>query len=394
MPQRQRRAPAYHTPPPWRLGGLACLLTAPLLNAIALAQPLAQSARASRAGAPVSQATRLAVLEVQGALGSLEERQAWSDAMRAVAIERLEGLGVAVIDRAQFELLLPPSADLSECVGMCEAQVARAVGARWSLSARLAAQGGEGGIWTVTLKLHSLDGALLKVVQRASLPSVEVPAALSSLTAEALAPLAPLDPASRALGRSPQPAEVEPTPEPPPQPPPPSPEEEAAWSHRADGLHWVRVETPAGARCVSERVTATRYGVCVAEGRCGAPGRGGRCPAEGAPAWAPQTCVDAQQAVAFARAVGAYVASEPELRALYVSCPLCVRSAGAVWEWALTPAEQSDLSALPAPRLRAASKRLVVRSEGAGRRLLPPAFRVPDVSFRLARAVRGGGCSF
>lgn len=360
--------------------------------------------RAAALAAPgEGEPARLAVLEVQGALGALEERQAWSDALRAAALSLLQGAGggatIGVIDRAQFELLLPPSADLEACVGMCEAQVARAVGARWSLSARLSAEGGAGAArWTLTLKLHAADGALLAVAQRPGLAAAEVPGALAPLAAEALAPLAPARAAGgadRLSGKrsgvlSSAPSGGVPG-APPPAPTPPPMEEEGAWTHRAAGLRWRLLATAEGALCLSERVPAARYAECARAGRCAPAGAWGRCPGAAAPAWAPQTCVDAQQAARFASALGGAVPSEALLAALYESCPACAQARDGVAEWALTEEEQGRLAALPAPALRAAP-RVAARALGATRRLAPPSFRVPDVAFRVARPAVGGGC--
>ena len=77
---------------------------------------------------------RLAVLEIQGNVGGIAERQAWTDVIRASAISSLATTNISVIDREQFKLLVNPKKNLSDCADLCVVQLTRELGAKWSLS--------------------------------------------------------------------------------------------------------------------------------------------------------------------------------------------------------------------------------------------------------------------
>ena len=123
--------------------------------------------------------SRLAVLELQGDVGTLSQRQAWSDTIRASALQTLNTHSIHVIDRDQFSALINPERDLSDCLGMCAAEIAREVNARWSLSGALTQSKKQ---VIITLKVHDVSGQLLGIEQRLSVLSSLSTGLLSKMT--------------------------------------------------------------------------------------------------------------------------------------------------------------------------------------------------------------------
>ena len=80
---------------------------------------------------------RLAVLELQGEIGTIQQKQIWTDYVRSVAIDLLKNERIFVIDRDQFKVLLDPQKSMSDCTDLCAAEMARELGAHWSLSGTL-----------------------------------------------------------------------------------------------------------------------------------------------------------------------------------------------------------------------------------------------------------------
>ena len=356
---------------------------------------------------PVPIAARLAVLELQGDVGTLKERQRWIDHARSVALERMKGSDVRVLDREDFEALLPPDASLASCVGQCSAQVARSIGAHWALSATLQLQGST---IHVTLKLHSADGKLLSVKQ-GQLSRLEgedqLRATIATLTYEALEPIAPLQPPNFLThhpehepeaepGSGPR-AELEPTRAPKgdlalraPSPKPIGP------------LKWWRSPEERSARCLSERVRWVDYLRCVDAGACSEPPVREGCERV---ADEPVRCVDLSQALSYVvwlqRQSPHLTHRSPrmlptisELRALKSANAGLFSSSDVVrMEWVVT--SSSPTSPLPPRALKVAPKELTARLNHRGElstRPTPPAFQLPQLGFRLSVRSRRGGC--
>ena len=290
--------------------------------------------------------SRLAVLELQGELGSISQKQTWSDTMRAEAIELLKGREILVIDRAQFQTLINPKKSLRDCVGLCEAQIAREVGARWSLSARISAdippepsthvKGRpslkSGPLYTLTLKLHRVDGSLLKIAQKSQLKLQGVTEAIRLNTREALSPLCqPVEPSS-VNARTP----IE---------DPPSSYERAEGAPleplptKLKPTRWrfvPHLKNPKHGLCVSETITYGHYLECVQMGTCSPATLLGRCN-QGGQLNARLGCIDVAQAATFAKELGGRLPSSREWRMIQTLCPECMSERGGrpSFEWVL-----------------------------------------------------------
>jgi hypothetical protein len=339
-------------------------------------------------------AARLAVLEVQGSYGTLQERLRYSDTLRQEALKLISPLGISVIDRSSLELLLPPSRSLSDCVGVCSAEVARMVGAHWSLSAHMDLDQES---LHITLKLHSAQGELLAIAQKAlshtSAPPLkaQLPSALRALTHEALAPLSP---SPTALSPSAHPQELQA-----PQAPQASPSNERSTvspASQPQPLTWRFVSLKGRAhkagRCVSGPVSDQEYMRCVEEGACEPLNTLNGC-LEARQAHAQARCVSFSNALSFAQwraeRAGLNLTSSPRLlptlRELKRAQPPELSSAG-LNVWVTRP--QSPRAPLSAHALKVAPREPLAsvsrRGGGLSTRLTPPAFKLKEIGLVIS----------
>ncbi|MCB9539391.1 MAG: hypothetical protein H6704_24525 [Myxococcales bacterium] len=144
-------------------------------------------------GAPPAAGDRLAVLEITDAA-------ALGDAAASVLTDAVRGAaaglppGIVIISRENLLALLPPGTDPTACLGDCEVETGRRLGARYVVAGRVATLGES---LVLTLTLHATaDGALLRSEQaEAATPSALADAAraaaarlLGGLRAGATAP--------------------------------------------------------------------------------------------------------------------------------------------------------------------------------------------------------------
>ena len=113
---------------------------------------------------------RIAVLELRGSAPVDDREVAYlGDVVRAAALT-LPQQSWFVLTRENIVESLPPGTDLSSCIGACEVETGRKVGADWVVSGEIVAYGTQ---LKVTLKLHRTANGSLKDLQRASATSVD-----------------------------------------------------------------------------------------------------------------------------------------------------------------------------------------------------------------------------
>ena len=337
---------------------------------------------------------RLAVLELQGDVGSLKQRQVWSDTVRAASLEALHGYQVSVIDRDQFLMLIQPGRDLSTCIGMCAAQIAREVGARWSLSGQLVDQKHS---LSVTLKVHAASGDLLGVEQE-SIQREQLTKRLMFLTKSLI--LRTLigdeeDEEERSVddldeelsvkhesGHDTKTAQQV------------TAQSEAEKTQREEStLSPTMIERQGKRICVGPLITQKVYRSCVEKGPCTASASWGKCQSKDDE---PVVCINIQQALQFAKWSGGRLPSVKDWLALSKQSAAWVqarRSMGpSLSEWTLPveyPEEQrlwsQRMSTLDTKDLRTENK-VPVWQFAHGKalsRMVPPAFQTTQTSFRV-----------
>lgn len=323
-----------------------------------------------------AQSPRLAVLELQGDVGTLAQRQAWTDSIRKSALTLLRDHGVMVIDRDQFAQLVDPSRDLSDCVGLCAAAIAREVGAHWSLSGSLTQDGSKA---VLTLKVHNSMGSLLGVEQSRS--------TLLEITQQQLAPLteklinSSLFTVDEDEGED-ETDRVE--------------EKKSAVvdtqssDQKNDIKSWSLVNTELGQHCASPLVTIDEYQQCVQAGVCDQAATWGTCKGD---LHSPIRCINLKQALTFSRWKKGWIPSVNEWRALMSQS----RGGSRFFEWAVPEGYSVRKAAewrhrfqvMDQKSLKTAATVTVVKLSPTGRfqsKRTPPAFQVSDLSFRVITA--------
>lgn len=338
---------------------------------------------------------RLAVLTLQGEVGSSEERMSWSDTVRAAALHALGRYEIKVIDRDQFLMLLPPDQKLEECVGLCSAQLARVVGARWALSGDLLKRAQSIG---VTLRLHSANGDLLGVEQGECSTVGQLPQTLKTLTGTLI---------RAALLKEPTPAEApssakeiatqeEIHPE-------PHQEKDAISSVLNDpSPRWISLVSLAEGGCISPLISREQYSACVHAGGCSPSASWGRCQGDQGQ---PIRCINVQQALQFAAWSGGWLPDQQEW-SMWLNILISERAGespqeapsqgGHVpYEW-VVPSQRPQESTRWRDRYLIASaqvlkvakpieaRRVALKDQAKfQKRRSPLAFQLPDLSFRV-----------
>ena len=120
--------------------------------------------------AAAKQAQKVAVLELRSS-AQIDDREAayLGDVVRAGALT-LPRTRWFVLTRENVVESLPPGTDLSTCIGACEVETGRKIGADWVVSGEIVAYGTQ---LKLTLKLHNTASGSLTDLQRASAASVD-----------------------------------------------------------------------------------------------------------------------------------------------------------------------------------------------------------------------------
>lgn len=157
-----------------------------LLGALAVGGPVGCGGAAPQVGA-VGVGGRLAVLEFQAPPAITEAEAAWlAEVVRAVAV-RLPAERFAVLTPANAEALLGPGRPLGDCVGACEVETGRRLGADYVITGEVLPVGGA---LRVVLALYATESAALLGSERAAAPGVAgLEAAVEAAAVRLLRPL-------------------------------------------------------------------------------------------------------------------------------------------------------------------------------------------------------------
>jgi hypothetical protein len=336
--------------------------------------------------------SRLAVLELQGDVGTLSQRQAWSDTIRASALQTLDTHHIHVIDRDQFSALINPERDLSDCVGMCAAEIAREVNAQWSLSGALIQSEKQA---IITLKVHDASGQLLGIEQRLSVLSSLSTGLLSKMTRSLLMRSLKLSISSQnerevdsvVLNNQGDDQEMDTSAHIERDKKQTSSDDpySSLWislNHRGDKTY-----------CVSPLITQQQYQRCIDDHACTPTSTWGRCLTHPTDV---VRCLNIQQALQFAQWSGGWIPSVQEWK-LWAKQAQSQISADLPFEWVVPQSKRRRGEAkwrerhlkISPQRLRASSPITAYQLNSHDRRRLfstrraPLAFAVTDLSFRV-----------
>jgi hypothetical protein len=319
---------------------------------------------------------RLAVLELQGDVGSVTQKQAWSDTMRAAAINIVKDHGIQVIDRDQFTQLIDPNRDLSDCVGLCAAEVAREIGAHWSLSSMLIKDDKK---YLLTMKIHDVSGQLLDVKQEKGTLSHLTQKALITVTEQVLesALFEEVLEEQEEVQNKEQKDSSQP--------------QEKAQIDETEVLEpdWYLVKTDQGAFCMSALVSKTQYTDCIRAGECTASAQWGNCQIGGNQSSI--RCINVQQALQYAKWSKSWLPSYGEWTRWQQKHHYSSR----FYEWVIPSQQKTPRSAaqwrneyleLTTRQLKVAKSIEVLQTTKTGmmnKRRTPPNFQTSDLSFRV-----------
>ena len=339
---------------------------------------------------------RLAILELQGEVGRFTERQAWTDRMRAVAIDALSSTNISVIDREQLKLLINPERKLSDCVGMCAVELTRELGAQWSLSGSLIKdQSLKSGEVSLTLKLHSASGQTL-AIQHAQGPLNEmIQKELTVLTRSVLnagllnefklqnevnLQTSRVDVVPRSQDEDRKPYASQTTPR---------------SKHTRRSSQWTRFKDGESVHCVSPLISHAQYQGCVDAQVCDPTPKTSRCVVS---ADEPVRCVNLQQALQYSHwkdgrlftvnEWGEWAKSSQLDEALFEwLIPNLIHDSSISLRSSQIQKWQKEQLSLDRRALRQASPIKVYRSYGSqiSDRRSPLAFALPDLSFRIVK---------
>ncbi len=109
---------------------------------------------------------RVVVLEIQGEDAPVQTRIQWADLMRSWVVQHYPTF--QLISKDAISLLLPQGENLDSCIGACEVEISRKVGANWVISGQITKDQTQknADLWILTLKLHHADGTLVGVDQK------------------------------------------------------------------------------------------------------------------------------------------------------------------------------------------------------------------------------------
>ena len=328
---------------------------------------------------------RLAILELQGEIGTIQQKQIWTDYVRSVAINLLKSEGILVIDRDQFKVLLDPQKSLSDCTELCAAEMARELGAHWSLSGTLSKMSfDQVQDMMVTFKLHDASGTLLGVQQSHFSEKKDMTKYLGKMTRSLLVQnLVPKQVNSvshedelKQANRQERKVKVD-----------------ESNAPKQPGLKQsTLVKTRSSSLCISPLVKTQEYEACVQQGVCTARPQWGNCQSK---TDEPVTCVNLQQALLYSQWKASSLPSLSSLKALFAQTKLRQK----VFEWTspipLSSSKklkvwQENLIKLNDRELKTYPKQGTARGKRTGERVqitpkkYPPAFQVGHLSFRIA----------
>jgi hypothetical protein len=130
-----------------------------MMIVICLSLPLALFAQPQFLG-------RVVVLELQGEDAPVQTRIQWADLMRSWLVQHYPTF--QLISKDAISLLLPQGENLDSCIGACEVEISRKVGANWVISGQITKDQSQknADLWILTLKLHHADGTLVGIDQK------------------------------------------------------------------------------------------------------------------------------------------------------------------------------------------------------------------------------------
>jgi len=134
-----------------------------------------------------SEEERMAVLEIQAATLTVDERMVLTDEIRGAAIDTLRGR-ILVMTRENMEVMLTDMG-IDTCIaeGSCEVETARNLGAHYVITGTISPFGDQ---LAASLKLHDArTGALLNTERVSATRAVELLNAFPEATFQLLAPL-------------------------------------------------------------------------------------------------------------------------------------------------------------------------------------------------------------
>jgi hypothetical protein len=328
-----------------------------------------------------TQLGRVLVLELQGEEAVAALRQQWADAMRASITKAYPQF--QLISKDAIVMLLPPGESLTDCIGVCESEVSRKVGADWAIGGQLVkdALNPSTQLWVLTLKLHHADGTLVGVEQRqGSLQGLQknlekqlkaVTRNLELIVKQHESQLKPQDQSSQ-YQQSTETKLVE------------------AYTLVSQDWHFL----PQNQACISALVTASDYQACLSDNQCSIGELGGRCVFENRSKLKdlllPMNCVDFSQAQAWiqwTKLPNARLPLESEWHELITRCPQCRSEVLSEWTaqfYSENPqqSKQAQISnPLTAPNI------LVRGGDRLGASLrdqMPPSFSHSKLGFRIA----------
>ena len=327
---------------------------------------------------------RLAVLELQGNVGSIQQKQIWTDHIRATSIKMLKAEGIQVIDRDQFKILLDPSKSLSDCTDLCAAEMARELGAHWSLNGKLSKLNlDKQQTMMITLKLHDASGTLLGIEQKSFSKLATIESNLSKLTRSLLNGSLITEESDTAPSR--QESNVD------------GLDEQSDVQSQIDRQEFTGLEKPilvktkSGTLCITPLIKNSEYNECVQEGICSTRPQWSSCQRKQSE---PVNCVNLKQALVYSQWKKASLPSLSSLKALFAQTKLQLEA----FEW-VSPMNESltkeaqlwrnTIIKLNDRKLKTYPKQNLAQGQQRQgqiqivQKTYPPAFQVKRLSFRI-----------
>ena len=328
---------------------------------------------------------RLAILELQGEIGTIQQKQIWTDYVRSVAINLLKTEGILVIDRDQFKVLLDPQKSLSDCTDLCAAEMARELGAHWSLSGTLSKMSFEQAQdMMVTFKLHDASGTLLGVKQSHFSKKKDMTKYLDKMTRSLLIQ----NLVSKQVDSASHEDELQ-------EENLPEKEfnvDESKTLKRLRLKQSTLVKTRSGLLCISPLIKTQEYEACVQQGVCTARPQWGNCRSK---TDEPVTCVNLQQALLYSQWKASSLPSLSSLKALFAqtklrpkvfewTSPVLLSSSEKLKVWQETLIKLNDRELKTYPKQGLAQSKHTREQNQIIPKKYPPAFQVSHLSFRIA----------
>ncbi len=314
---------------------------------------------------------RVLVLELQGEEVPSQIRMQWSDTLRSLVRQHYPQF--QLISKDAIVMLLPPGESLNDCIGVCESEISRKVGANWAIGGQLVKDilNADSKSWVLTLKLHHADGTLVGVEQRQGrLQDIQKNLELQlKAVARNLELIALQD---QPQSSKPQSIKV-------------------VEDYHLVNQSWQFLEK--NQVCISALINASDYQACVLSKTCTLGETGGRCVFESQSQLKdlllPMNCVDFNQAqkwISWTQIPQARLPLESEWHELSQVCPKC--QSAIVSEWtAQVYREKTDQVQLAQPKNPLTDPNILIRGgDRLGSKLrdqMPPSFSHSKLGFRI-----------